>query len=77
MRPRHPDAEDDEVHIGNCWRTDAPAIGWRTKRLVAPCLNSDGQLFRTPGFCAVLVKRAEIEAAGIRIPNTGPVDHRW
>jgi hypothetical protein len=75
-RPRHPEADDDEVLIGNMFASDFPNVGWSTKRK-ARSYQLDGKRITTPGFVSVLVKRAEIEAAGVPIPADGVVDHRW
>lgn len=75
-RPRHPEARGDEVLIGNMFACDLPNVGWHTKRR-AKAYQLDGKRITTAGFISVLVSRAEIEAAGVLIPATGIIDHRW
>lgn len=76
-RFRHPEATPDETCIGNVYACDFPMIGWTTKRLGKVPYGSDGQRLKGGSMRPVLVKVAEIEAAGVPIPATGPVDHRW
>lgn len=74
-RPQHPEATDEEVCIGNMFAADFRRVGWTTKRLGRKAYEASGKVI--PNFRPVLVARAEIEAAGVPIPPTGPVDHRW
>lgn len=76
-RFHHPAADDDEVLLGNMFAGDFPMVGWQTKRKVQPSYGTDGKRITTQGFVSVLVKRSEIEAAGVGIPDIGPIDHRW
>jgi hypothetical protein len=71
----HADAHADEVWIGNMSATDFPAVGWSTKRLGKIAYDTSGK--RIPNFRPVFVQRAEIEAAGVAIPEEGAIDHRW
>lgn len=75
-RPRHPEAIGDEVMIGNMFTCDFPLVGWSTKRK-ATCYNLAGERLRPAGFVSILVSRAEIEAVGVVVPDSGTVDHRW
>jgi hypothetical protein len=75
-RPKHPEAQGDEVLVGNVFGVDFKAVGWRTKRRAKP-YQLDGKRITTVGFVSVLVSRAEIEVAGVAIPDAGPIDHRW
>jgi hypothetical protein len=75
-RPCHPEAVGDEVLIGNMFAGDFHAVGWKTKRK-AKSYQLDGTRITTAGFVSVLVSRAEIEAAGVAITLSGPIDHRW
>lgn len=78
MDKPHPEASDDEVCIGNIWSCDFAAIGWQTKRLGKIPLSAEGERLRGGSMRPVLVSRAEIEAAGVVIPDDGRrVDHRW
>jgi hypothetical protein len=78
MRPQHPEATVAEVWIGNMFAADFRSVGWRTKRLgkTAYLFNGD-PIPKTQGFRPVFVARSEIEAAGIEITDSGPIDHRW
>jgi len=77
MRAAHPDALVGEVCIGNVYKVDFPAVGWATKRLGHTAVGTDGERVRGGNMRPVLVARAEIEAAGVAIPDEGPIDHRW
>jgi hypothetical protein len=77
MRLVHPEADPDEVWIGNVYKVDFPAIGWETKRLGIKPLDMSGERLKGGNMRPVFVKRREIEAAGVPIPEYGPVDHRW
>jgi hypothetical protein len=74
-RVRHPEADADEIWIGNMFAVDFPKVGWETKRMGEVAYEARGR--RIANFRPVFVKRAEIEAAGVPIPATGPMDHRW
>ncbi len=74
-RPVHPEAADTEVCVGNMWACDFPKVGWKSKRLGKVSYDCDGT--RIPTFRPVFVTRSEVEAAGVEIPDVGPVDHRW
>jgi hypothetical protein len=77
-RMSHPEILPGEVLIGNMFRSDFKFVGWKTKRRgVTAYLTNGKPIPKTQGFCPVFVTRAEIEAAGVAIPATGPVDHRW
>lgn len=79
-RAIHPEAADDEVWIGNMFRSDFAMVGWTTKRLGKTAYLANGKpIPKTQGFGPVFVKRAEIEAAGPLpdSPTPGTIDHRW
>ena len=76
-RFRHPEEQPGEVWLGNIYATDFKAIGWRTKRLGVTPFASDGTRLKGGNMRPVLVLRAEIEAAGVPIPPSGAIDHRW
>lgn len=77
-RPTHPEATATEVLIGNMWRSDFPKVGWKTKRLGKTAYLTNGKpIPKSQAFAPVFVQRAEIEAAGVPIPDSGPIDHRW
>lgn len=74
----HPEATGEEVCIGNILASDFGPIGWATKRLGRVSLNTfDGKPLKGGNMRPVFVSRKEIEAAGVAIPATGPIDHRW
>jgi hypothetical protein len=78
----HPEILSGEILIGQMFKSDFKFVGWKTKRrgMTAYFMvgNKKGQAIpKSQGFCPVFVARAEIEAAGVAIPETGPVDHRW
>lgn len=78
MRAVHPEAHDGEVWIGNMRRGDFRAVGWTNKRFGKTAYFTDGTPFpKSQGFGPVFVERAEIEAAGVAIPESGVIDHRW
>lgn len=76
-RAVHPEADPNEVHIGNVYGADFQMVGWKTKRLGIRAMGSDGEVLKGGNMKPVFVKRAELEAAGVEIPDEGPVDHRW
>ena len=71
----HPEAREGEVLIGNMFVCDFTAVGWRTKRLGKVAYETSGK--RIPNFRPVFVSRFEIEAAGVAIPDSGVIDHKW
>lgn len=81
-RAAHPEAEAGEVWIGNMFRSDFAAVGWLSKRrgVVAYFMsgkNKGKPIPKAQRFCPVFVSRAEIEQAGVAIPDNGVIDHRW
>jgi hypothetical protein len=76
-RFRHPEAHDCEIWLGNLYAVDFNLVGWKTKRLGKEAFNSDGTPLRGGNMRPVLVQRAEIEAAGVEIPEVGAIDHCW
>ena len=77
-RRQHPEATADEVHVGNIYAIDFAAIGWTTRRLgKIPRSSTTGEVVKGGPMRPVFAQRSEIEAAGVAIPVTGPVDHRW
>lgn len=76
-RSIHPEAEPDEVRIGNMFKCDFRNVGWTTKRLGRVAYDTLTGEKLSGGFRPVFVRRAEIEAAGIPIPDVGPIDHMW
>lgn len=76
-RPVHPEQTDDDVWIGNMQAADFKHVGWTTKRIGKRPQEMSGKAITTAGFRPVFVKRSEIEGAGVPIPDSGPVDHRW
>lgn len=77
MRAQHPEATADEVHIGNVYSADFARVGWTSKRLGKWAIGSDGKGLKGGSMRPVFVSRVEIEAAGVPVPNVGPVGHRW
>lgn len=84
MRPEvarapHPEAKEGEVWIGNAFRSDFQFVGWHTRRCGDVAYFANGTpIPKASSFCPVFVQRAELEAAGVEIPNDGgAVDHRW
>lgn len=77
MRMVHPEATPTEVHIGNVYGCDFPKVGWITKRLGKVPMGSNGNPLKGGNMKPVFVERIEIENAGVPIPDTGPIDHRW
>lgn len=76
-RVNHPEAKEDEVWIGNMFRSDFSRVGWNTRRLGETAYLTNGkQIPKSQGFGPVFVKRSEIEAAGVDIPAMGIIDHR-
>jgi hypothetical protein len=78
----HPEQQNGEVLIGQMFRADFKMVGWKTKRRGVTAYFMDGKqkgkaIPKSQGFCPVFVQRAEIEAAGVAVPETGPIDHRW
>lgn len=76
-RAVHPEAMESEVHIGNVYGVDFRRIGWKSKRLGKMAMGSDGEKLKGGNMKPVFVGRAEIEAAGVPIPDAGAVDHQW
>lgn len=77
-RPVHPEALEGEVLIGNMWGSDFPKVGWKTKRAGRIAYLTNGKpIPKRQAFVPCFVQRAEIEAAGVDIPDEGPIDHRW
>lgn len=79
-RARHPEAGDDEVWIGNMFRSDVSLVGWATKRAGVTAYHSDGKpIPKGQGFAPVFVKRRELDDAGCLPPSPTPgtINHRW
>lgn len=77
-RPVHPEALEGEVWIGNMWGSDFPKVGWKTKREGKVAYLTNGRpIPKSQGFVPCFVRRSEIEAAAVDIPEHGVVDHRW
>lgn len=77
-RTIHPEARDGEVLIGNMWGVDFAKVGWTTKRRGMVAYFTDGRpIPKSQAFVPCFVQRSEIEAAGVDIPETGVIDHRW
>jgi hypothetical protein len=73
--PKHPETAAGEVLIGNMFASDFRHVGWQSKRLGKTAYHVSGK--RMPSFRPVFVTQRELEAAGIEITPTGPLDHRW
>lgn len=76
-RFNHPDAAPGEILLGGMFAADVASVGWASARAVRPAYDMTGQRITTPGWVNVLVAEAEVLAAGVPIPDTGPIDHRW
>lgn len=78
MRTIHPEAHPDETWIGNLFATDFKLVGWTTKRRGETAYMANGNAIpRNQGFRPVFVTTSELTAAGVQIPDTGTIDHRW
>jgi hypothetical protein len=75
QKPIHPEATDREVWIGNMFGSDFIHVGWTSKRMGKIAYDVNGKVI--PGFRPIFVARVEVEASGIAIPASGPLDHRW
>jgi hypothetical protein len=73
-RPQHPEAQADEVLIGNMLAPDFKTVSWLTKRMGIVAYETNGR--RLANFRPEFVKRSEIEAAGVEIPSSGTIDAR-
>lgn len=77
-RIQHPEATAGEVFMGNLYAADFPAVGWSTKRMgKIPRDTLLGKPLKGGNMRPVFIQRAEVEAAGVEIPDIGPIDHRW
>lgn len=74
-RPIHPEAAAHEILIGNMFAADFRRVGWTTKRLGKVAYEASGKVIQN--FRPVFVARYEVESAGVEIPDSGAVDHRW
>lgn len=73
----HPEALAGEVWMGNLWAVDFQQVGWKSKRLGKVTYDSDGVRFTSGNMRPCFIAQSEAEAAGVAIPATGPIDHRW
>jgi hypothetical protein len=76
-RVTHPLQRDDEVLLGSMFASDVRHLRWKSARAVTPAIDSDGNTIAPRTFVSVLVLRAELKAAGVHIPDRGPVQHLW
>ncbi len=63
----HPEAGDDEVHLGNYGHELWLNVGWKTKRRGITPYDVNGVALTHGQARPVFVKRSEIEAAGFTI----------